>query len=646
MLLHGITYGGHPVAAALALRNIEIFEREGVLENVRAHEGYLGDRLRELQERLPIVGDVRGAGYFWALELVRDEAGTRLQRRRARAAAARLPHRAPARGGPDRPPGRPRRRRAAPRPAADQRRARARRDGREDRGGPRRRLGPLLRRGVKHDAHGWWLAEAGPVAPAAPLRGDQRADVVVIGGGYAGLWTAWQLLERGASVALLEADVCGHGPSGRNGGFARRCGATCPTSSSASAPSARSPPRAPPRRASPRSARGARREGVDAWFRPKRLPARLDRRGPGRRASRRSPTRPARPACTASRSSRSTARARAPAAPRRCSAAASSSPDDATVHPARLALGLRERVIARGARVFEHSRVRALRAGADVVAETEGGSVRAGAAVARDQRRHARLRARCATGSPSPPRTSCSPSPCPTRSSSSAGPAGRASPTRARSCTTSAPRTTAGSCSAGAAGSSRPGARLHGRVEVDPDVAAETRRHLDAMLPAVAGRAITHAWGGPIDVSPSHLPQVGTLDGAPVHYAFGFTGNGVGPSHLAGRILAARAAGETPGGRAPGRRPAARPARAVRLGRRDGRPRRLPAQGAHRGGGAARRPAHPRGLRGAEGARHPRLALTAWYAPPRTWRASASPSFFSSPLGGNSAWRPRSREPS
>jgi adenosylmethionine-8-amino-7-oxononanoate aminotransferase len=77
MLLHGITYGGHPVAAALALRNIEIFEREGVLENVRAHEGYLGDRLRELQERLPIVGDVRGAGYFWALELVRDEENTR-----------------------------------------------------------------------------------------------------------------------------------------------------------------------------------------------------------------------------------------------------------------------------------------------------------------------------------------------------------------------------------------------------------------------------------------------------------------------------------------------------------------------------------------------------------------------------------------
>jgi glycine/D-amino acid oxidase-like deaminating enzyme len=88
------------------------------------------------------------------------------------------------------------------------------------------------------------------------------------------------------------------------------------------------------------------------------------------------------------------------------------------------------------------------------------------------------------------------------------------------------------------------GARLGGRVEVDPDVARETRWHLLDMFPQLAGRAITHAWGGPIDVSPSHLPQIGSLERVPVHYAFGFTGNGVGPSHLAGRVLAALASGE------------------------------------------------------------------------------------------------------
>src|SRR3954468_13594952 len=74
---------------------------------------------------------------------------------------------------------------------------------------------------MRHTAGGWWLEEAGAVAPppTAPLAGDVTADVVVVGGGYAGVWAAWTALGAGAGVALLEAGVCGHGPSGRNGGF-------------------------------------------------------------------------------------------------------------------------------------------------------------------------------------------------------------------------------------------------------------------------------------------------------------------------------------------------------------------------------------------------------------------------------------------
>jgi adenosylmethionine-8-amino-7-oxononanoate aminotransferase len=75
-LLHGITFGGHPVAAAVALKNIEIFEREQVLENVRALEPWLERELTEKLLGLPIVADVRGAGFFWAFELV---AGDRQQ---------------------------------------------------------------------------------------------------------------------------------------------------------------------------------------------------------------------------------------------------------------------------------------------------------------------------------------------------------------------------------------------------------------------------------------------------------------------------------------------------------------------------------------------------------------------------------------
>jgi adenosylmethionine-8-amino-7-oxononanoate aminotransferase len=77
MLLHGITFAGHPVSAAIALQNLEIFEREGVIDNVREQEPYLRELLEGIQSRVPLVGDVRGAGFFWALELVRDEANGR-----------------------------------------------------------------------------------------------------------------------------------------------------------------------------------------------------------------------------------------------------------------------------------------------------------------------------------------------------------------------------------------------------------------------------------------------------------------------------------------------------------------------------------------------------------------------------------------
>ncbi len=71
-LLHGITFAGHPLCAAISLKNLEIFERDRVFENVKSVEGHLEDRLRELLA-LPIAGDVRGAGFFWAVELVGEE---------------------------------------------------------------------------------------------------------------------------------------------------------------------------------------------------------------------------------------------------------------------------------------------------------------------------------------------------------------------------------------------------------------------------------------------------------------------------------------------------------------------------------------------------------------------------------------------
>lgn len=71
MYSHGITFGGHPVQCAVALKNIEIMKREGIVANVQENEETFRSTLGQLLD-LPIVGDVRGAGYFWAIELVKD----------------------------------------------------------------------------------------------------------------------------------------------------------------------------------------------------------------------------------------------------------------------------------------------------------------------------------------------------------------------------------------------------------------------------------------------------------------------------------------------------------------------------------------------------------------------------------------------
>ncbi|MGN6869248.1 MAG: aspartate aminotransferase family protein [Solirubrobacteraceae bacterium] len=69
---HGFTFAGHPICAAVAMANLDAFESEGVLEHVRANEGPFREMLESLRD-LPIVGDVRGAGFFHAVELVKDK---------------------------------------------------------------------------------------------------------------------------------------------------------------------------------------------------------------------------------------------------------------------------------------------------------------------------------------------------------------------------------------------------------------------------------------------------------------------------------------------------------------------------------------------------------------------------------------------
>jgi adenosylmethionine-8-amino-7-oxononanoate aminotransferase len=71
--LHGVTFAGHPVSCAVAMANLDVFEKEDLLGNVRANEDAFRGTLEKLGD-LPIVGNVRGAGYFYGIELVKDKA--------------------------------------------------------------------------------------------------------------------------------------------------------------------------------------------------------------------------------------------------------------------------------------------------------------------------------------------------------------------------------------------------------------------------------------------------------------------------------------------------------------------------------------------------------------------------------------------
>ena len=80
MFMHGSTFGGHPVSAAVALENIRIIEREKLLDNVHNLEGYFEGELQRLAKEHPIVKEIRGMGFFWAVEVKAERAdGTPLE---------------------------------------------------------------------------------------------------------------------------------------------------------------------------------------------------------------------------------------------------------------------------------------------------------------------------------------------------------------------------------------------------------------------------------------------------------------------------------------------------------------------------------------------------------------------------------------
>lgn len=408
---------------------------------------------------------------------------------------------------------------------------------------------------MKHDAYGYWLDEAGTPEAAAPLAADLEADVVVIGGGFTGQWAAWHVkkLEPEARVVLLEGDeYCGRGPSGRNGGFCNVMWFSLPNMRRRWGDEAALAVARAAERSVVEIGEFCETEGVEAWFRRggylqvSTAPAQ-DEVWHDALAACRELGMAGAPDHREAASPAEVVRALTPEeVAQRCASPAFRAgafyPGSATVHPARLAFGLRERLLARGAHIYEGTPVRALRDAPDgVEARTPGGTVRArtavlaigGAARAKRGPLHNRLTvtsSHIVMTEPVPELLE------------EVGWTGGECITDCRTMLHYFRTTADGRIVFGLGGGQiSMGGRLRGRVEVDPAVAALAAERLHAYFPGTEGRELTHAWGGPIDVSPTHLPVVMPLPGGHAFAAAGYTGNGVGPSHMVGRTLAALA---------------------------------------------------------------------------------------------------------
>ncbi len=387
----------------------------------------------------------------------------------------------------------------------------------------------------------WWLEDAlareGDPPPAPALAGDATADVAIVGGGYTGLWTALALRERAPElgVTLLEAEICGHGPSGRNGGFVHGYWAAL-----ASILPVLGEERALElARAGEQIIPGIRawadERGEDVWLREAGMlevsaaPAQdsaVEKAGAAaRRVGREDQAVPLSSEAVASRISSPVFRAGV------------FYPECATVHPGLLVRALRRAALDAGVTVHEGTRVTAVHAGSPNELETQGGTLRAAQVVLATNaaltewrpasRNMTNFGSYVVLTEPAPDAL--------TEIGWTGGEAvvdGRMFLHYFR--TTNDGRVLMGSGS----GPIGFGGRIDDRFSRDVPTAARAEAGLRRLLPGLAGVRVERAWGGPIDVSADHLPFFRTNPGTRIHYGAGYSGHGVGPSWLGGRILA------------------------------------------------------------------------------------------------------------
>jgi glycine/D-amino acid oxidase-like deaminating enzyme len=399
------------------------------------------------------------------------------------------------------------------------------------------------------ERRGWWLRDAladDPGEPCPPPWGDATADVVIVGGGYQGLWTAWHLAERAPDlrVVILEADVVGGGASGRNGGFLGGWWDSLGTLVSrfgeeAAIRAAEAVAEAP--------------DAIDAWCRANGVDAWVVRGGSILAA-----TSVAQAGAWRGTQDLATrlgqghrCRELSPAELRgRCDSPALHggllADTDATVHPARLARGLRRVLLARGVVIHEGTRVTGVRPDGDRVRiSTAAGATflaahtilglnawAAGFGGLGFGRRLITWSSYMVVTEPVPDRLAA------------IGWTGGEGISDCRF-TNHYLRTTRDGRIAFGGGGGRAGygGRLGDWVTHDRGSTALAVRGFRRIFPMLDDVRLEDAWGGAIDIAPDHLPAFGTLGGGRIHFGHGYSGNGVGPSWLGGRILAALALG-------------------------------------------------------------------------------------------------------
>lgn len=375
-----------------------------------------------------------------------------------------------------------------------------------------------------------------------PLRGDVRADVCIVGGGYTGLWTALRLTEHEPSldVALVEADVCGGGASGRNGGFVLSWWSKLATLRKTMGHEEALRLAHASADAVDEIGRFCAAHGIDAhyrrdgWLWAATSRAQLgawDETLAAAEALGAHPFRRLQPGEAA----------RLAGSPTHLDGVFEET--GATVQPALLARGLRRVALERGVRIYEGSPLVALERERPPRVRTPRGSVTAGTVVLAAGAWIASLRelrrALVVVAS-----DMVATAPMPERLDELGWTSGLCV-SNSRLLVDYYRLTRDGRLAWGKGGGAMAyGGRVGATFEGASPCAEEVTARLRAIYPSLADVPITHSWTGPIDRTPAGLPFFGRLGAREdVLYGFGFSGNGVGPCVVAGRVLASRALG-------------------------------------------------------------------------------------------------------